>query len=79
MNGRAEVVRLLLSKSDIDINKAKDTGATALHVASQNNHIVVVELLLSKSEIDINRVKKDGATSLYMELKMATFRSFEHF
>ena len=54
-NGHLELVRLLLSKSEIDINKAEDDGATALFIASDKGHLEVVRLLLSKSEIDINK------------------------
>ena len=64
--GQVEIVRLLLSKSDIDINKSADLGATALYIASQKNYVEVVRLLLSKSDIDINRASDYGFTPLEM-------------
>jgi ankyrin repeat protein len=53
-SGHGEVVRLLLTKSDIDINKATTTGGwTALYAACQNGHVEIVRRLLQQPTIDI--------------------------
>ena len=44
INGKVEVVRLLLSQPNIDTNKNPD-GYSALGMAAQNNHTEVVQLL----------------------------------
>jgi hypothetical protein len=37
------VVRLLLARQGVDVNKTNQNGATALYVASQNGHVEVEE------------------------------------
>jgi ankyrin repeat protein len=66
MTDNVEVVRLLLSHRDIDINRVDSEGATALYIASELGRIETVRLLLSKSksEIDMNKATKSGATAL---------------
>ena len=50
-----EVVKLLLSREDIDVNIKGDVeGATALQLAVSWGHTEVVKLLLSHRDIDVN-------------------------
>ena len=64
-HGHLEVVALLLSHPQIDVNAAdKVFGNTALIVASRRGHADVVDLLLNHSEIDPNRQSKHGNTAL---------------
>ena len=43
--GHGEVVRLLLSQPNIDLNKKDDWGTTALGIAKEKNNTEVVQLL----------------------------------
>jgi ankyrin repeat protein len=52
--GHVEIVELILSHSNVDINTQNKNGATALILASQNGHDAVVKLLLSHSDVAIN-------------------------
>jgi ankyrin repeat protein len=45
IHGKVEVVRLLLSQPNIDINKLSTRGDSALGMATQYNHTEVVQLL----------------------------------
>ena len=47
---RPAVVRILLSRPDIDLNLAHPTGATPLFVAAQLGHVEVARLLLEKQK-----------------------------
>ena len=47
---RPAVVRILLSRPDIDVNLAHPTGATPLFVAAQMGHLEVARLLLEKQK-----------------------------
>ena len=46
-HGRVDVVNRLLQYDEIDVNHAKATGMTALHLAIINQNVDVVEALLS--------------------------------
>ena len=47
----------LLTNADLDVNKARESdGATALYVASQNNHVNIVKKLLACPNIDVNKI-----------------------
>ena len=60
------MVRLLLSKSGIDINKTNHKGCTALYQASKYDNGKVVRLLLSKCSIDVNKAEDEGVTPLFI-------------
>ncbi|KAK6530571.1 hypothetical protein TWF281_007414 [Arthrobotrys megalospora] len=54
-NGRDEMVKLLLTKSDLDLNtKVTKYGFTPLWCAAANGHEAVVKLLLAKEGIHLN-------------------------
>lgn len=61
--GNANIVNLLLQKSDILINAQDDGGATALIAAAQK-HPDVVRLLLQVPKININARDDKGRTAL---------------
>ncbi|KAH3763781.1 TKL protein kinase [Pelomyxa schiedti] len=67
-NNHINVVELLVTKGNADVNKARsDTGSTPLFVASENGHINVVEFLVTKGNADVNKAKSDdGTTPLYV-------------
>lgn len=47
-NGRAEVVRLILSENGVDINSVDYNGCTILQLAAWNGHTKLVKELLSR-------------------------------
>jgi hypothetical protein len=49
----------------VDVNKARDTGATPLFMASYNGHCDIVDLLL-RGGADVNKANNDSATPLFM-------------
>eukprot|EP01084_Bolivina_argentea_P149008 260391_1 len=79
-NGHVEVVRVLLSHSNTDIDYQTLTGDTPLYTACHQNHSEVVELLLHPTNLiddekednkqrkgaNINLAKHDGCTPLWI-------------
>ena len=67
--GNANIVKLLLGKDGVDVNKADVTeantnGVTPLWMASRYGHVEVVELLLGKDGVDVNKANTNGKTPL---------------
>ena len=51
----------------LDVNKSKATsGATALHVASQNGHVEIIKLLVGAEGIKVNKLSIEGFTPLHV-------------
>ena len=53
-NGQERVVRLLIARSDVNINAKDNEGRTPLSWAAENGHNGVVRLLIAGGDIDIN-------------------------
>jgi ankyrin repeat protein len=51
---KVAIVKLLLARSDIDVNAKTNDGITALIAAVKNNNDDIVKLLLTRSDIDVN-------------------------
>ena len=49
-----KIVKLLLSRPEIEVNSRQNGGQTALTLASRRNYIEVIELLLNRTDIDVN-------------------------
>ena len=69
LQGKTEVVKLLLAAPGINVNLADSYGKTPLILASQNGRTEVVKLLLGAPGIDVNRADKDGNTPLRVASK----------
>jgi ankyrin repeat protein len=64
LGGGGDVVRLLLARKGVEVNKSTADGFTALFLASQQGHVVVVRLLLARQDVEVNKSKADGSTAL---------------
>ena len=62
--GRAAVVRELLSRPGIDVNLATPREVTPLYFAAQEGHVEIVELLLGVRAINVNLQNMRGVTPL---------------
>jgi ankyrin repeat protein len=49
---RSQVVKLLLHRGDIDVNRQNYNGRTALFLAARYNHFETTKLLLGRDDID---------------------------
>ncbi len=65
-NGHVEVVRLLLARQDVKVNKITQNGTTALIIALENGHVEVLRLLLAHQGVEVNKSAADGAKALIM-------------
>ena len=72
--GHTEIVEKLMTRPDIDVNKARTSGRRRALMASQKGHTEIVELM-ARPDIDVNKARtSDGRTALFREPK-ATPRS----
>ena len=53
--GHVEVVRLLLARKGVEVNKSAQDGTTALISASLHGHVEVVQLLLAREGVEVNK------------------------
>jgi len=65
LNGRKEVVSLLLADPRIDPNKPKNKEVTPFFMACQKGHKEVVSLLLADPKIDPSKPNKNEATPFF--------------
>ena len=63
--GNEEVVRLLLTRDDINPDMACEDRRTPLSGACENGHDGVVALLLARSDVNPNEPDNDGQTPLF--------------
>jgi ankyrin repeat protein len=59
-SGHVDVVRLLLAREGVEVNKTAQNGPTALLIASQQGHVEVVRLLLARRDLEFNRPHRTG-------------------
>ena len=64
--GHAEIVRLLLEQSGINVNASDKSGSTALHSASQYGHADIVSILLDQRGIDVIASDHGNQTALHL-------------
>jgi ankyrin repeat protein len=62
--GHSEVVKMLLEKDGVDMNKANSRGYTPLSLAARSGHTEIVKLLLEKDGVDVNKADSFGGTAL---------------
>ena len=65
LRGHVDVVKILLSQHNIDVNAHDLSGVSPLWAACQNNMTEVVKLLL-RSGAEPNLAKKDGCTPVWI-------------
>ena len=64
--GHAEIVRLLLEQSGINVNASNKSGSTAFHSASQSGHADIVSILLDQPGIDVIASDDGNQTALHL-------------
>ena len=64
--GKYEIVKKLLSFSEININIEKKSGVTPLYITCQYGFLSIVELLLEDKRIDVNKRRICGADSFFI-------------
>ncbi len=65
-----KMAKILLSRSDININEKNRSGETPLILAIKNEYEEIVELLLSKPDINVNaKYSDDGETALHYAIE----------
>lgn len=52
-----------LKRTDPQVNKAKNFGATPLIIACQKGHLEIVQKLLERNEIEVNQTTKNRNTA----------------
>ena len=62
--GREDMIRLLLSRSDVNPDTKDDKGQTPLFLAAKMGHLDAVRMLLSHSSVDVNARTATGLTAL---------------
>ena len=62
--GHEAVVKILVAKSDVELDMRDKNGQTPLSRASSNGHDTVVKLLLAKKGIDLNSKDINSRTAL---------------
>ncbi|KUL86942.1 hypothetical protein ZTR_05311 [Talaromyces verruculosus] len=65
VDGREEVVKLLLETGKVDVNSSDWYGCTALYYAIMERHDAVIHLLLETGKVDMNYKNPRGCTPLH--------------
>jgi ankyrin repeat protein len=53
--GHEDIVRILLERTDVGVNRADKYGRTPLSLAAEHGQVAVARLLLTRADIDVNR------------------------
>lgn len=72
-NGNQEIIYLLCSRDDLDVNCRTSGNLTALHLACMNNKCQSVAALAIRDDVDFNAVNEKGATALHMAVTKGFF------
>jgi len=67
-----EIMKLLVQRKDIDINKQSNDGYTALHLACYHNPCNA-KVLLTHNDIDINKKSDCGDTAIIFAMKQHNY------
>ncbi len=64
--GDIEVIKLLLMREDIDINKSKANGVTPFYVSCFDGNMDIIKLFLKDKRLEVNKMSTEKATGFYM-------------
>ena len=64
--GHLEIAKLLLARSEIEVNEGNFGDASPFLVACHYGHKEVVSLLLANPGMDPNKTRNDGTTAFFM-------------
>ncbi|CCX33284.1 Similar to Putative ankyrin repeat protein RBE_0317; acc. no. Q1RJR6 [Pyronema omphalodes CBS 100304] len=76
-NSCEDVVKLLLSREDIEVNAKDNDGKTELKFACDNGREGAVELLLAREDVEVNAKDTFGTTALMWASPPARFANRE--
>ncbi len=68
-HGRAEMVELLVSEAEADVNVRDEDGSTALMCAAEHGHMDIVRFLLQQPETNVLAKDNDGLTALAVAME----------
>ena len=77
--GHTNIVRLLLQRSDIDVNQANKFGFSPLYMAANDGYVESVELLVCHMDINLTKACKNGFTPLGLALRRRDQKGGERF
>ena len=64
--GEFEIVKLLLERTDAQLDARNEKGNTGFHVACYKGHKDIVQMLLNCSDIEVNATDIDGRTAFML-------------
>ena len=64
--GRDRLLRLLLGRADVEVNKTDWFNDTALMRAAYNGHVGAVNAILERDDADVDAVNRNGETALIL-------------
>ena len=73
--GTTEVIKILLTMKNIDVNAQNENGTTALMNAVSVCHVEAVEILLKRKDIDLYAKSYDTKTALDMAISKEPSRT----
>ncbi len=62
---KINLIKLLLSRNDINVNAKNNEGDTALHFATRGCFTEIMKLLLAKPDLDVNAKDNEGRVALH--------------
>eukprot|EP01061_Rhynchopus_euleeides_P015031 TRINITY_DN257_c0_g1_i4.p3 TRINITY_DN257_c0_g1~~TRINITY_DN257_c0_g1_i4.p3 ORF type:complete len:111 (+),score=6.22 TRINITY_DN257_c0_g1_i4:384-716(+) len=65
-DGHTDVLRILITEGQADVNKAKNDGRTPCFIAAQNGHADALHILIAEGQADVNKAMDNGATPCFL-------------
>lgn len=69
-----ELVKLLVDRKDIDINRTDAKGDTVMSLAIEQDNAPLVKLLLTRPDLDVNKPMRNGSRYLHRVIGLSNLR-----